>query len=363
MIKSIRPKIFFVYPNQFGYHTDTYKYCEYLKDCYDIVFICFDQGFERLCFPNVNVIYIPYNTGRIRRLIQFFYCIVKLTRKEKFDLIFTVQFKFCFIIGIFARAKVKILDYRTGDLSNKTIVRFLKNRFLWFDSLFFKHISAISEGLRDILNLSRTKTLILPLGGDVFSKRVHSFDQLDLLYVGSLNQRNVERTIEGFALSLERNKSLVSSLSYTILGFGNNQDITKIKRAIDKFNLKGKIMLVGRVKYSELPEYFDACNIGVAYIPVEPWYEHQPATKTYEYLNSGLFTIATSTFENSKIINEKNGVLCDNSPESFARAIEEVYKRRAKISDKEIRESSTDFHWDNIINNILKPYFNFLLSR
>jgi len=359
---NLRPHLLFVYPNQFGYHTDSYKYCEYLMNSFKISYICFDQDFPKVELPGINVIYRPYNLWKITRLLRFYNYIIEHTRSSKVDIFFVIQFKFCFFLGLFARARIKLLDYRTGDLSKNNIIRYFKNQFLWFDSLFYSNVSVISEGLRDILNLNWKKTLILPLGGDVFSTQVHSFDNLNLLYVGSLNQRNIDRTIEGFALCLERNKSLVSSLSYTILGFGGSKDISKIKRTIDKFNLAEKITFVGRVKYSELRNYFDLCNIGVAYIPVEPWYQYQPATKTYEYINSGLFTIATSTFENSKIINERNGVLCDNSPESFAGAIEEVYKKRDKIRDKEIRESSTDFHWDNIINHILRPHLNYLLS-
>ena len=362
MSSDRKHKILIVYPNQFGYHTDSFKYCEYLRESFDIVYVCFDQGFERLSLPDVNVIYMPYNKGKVSRLINFYSFLIQLTRKEEFELLFTVQFKFCFILGLFARSRIKILDYRTGDLSNNAIIRYMKNRFMWFDSLFFNHLSSISEGLRDILNLNKAETLILPLGGDIFSGKIHSFKRLDLLYVGSLNGRNIDQTIAGFGQCLERNKSLISTLSYTIIGFGNNKDLRKIKRTIDKFNLAENITFIGRVKYSKLPEYFEKCNIGVAYIPKKPWYEFQPATKTFEYINSGLFTIATSTFENSKIINEQNGVLCDDTPESFAQAIEMISCRRDQINDFEIRQSAKDFLWENIINTILKPYLKNLLA-
>lgn len=361
MVNSINSKLLVIYPNQFGYHTDSYKYCEYLQNSFDICYLCFDQGFDRISLPDVRVIYLPYNIGKIKRLFHFYTFLIKLTRKEKFEILFTVQFKYSFVIGLFAKARIKILDYRTGDLSKNNIIRYLKNRLMWFDSLFYNHISSISEGLREILKLDRTKTLILPLGGDVFSKYIHSFNRLDLLYVGSLNIRNIDQTIEGLALCLERNQMLISCLTYTIIGFGNKQDISKIKSTIDKFNLGNIITFVDRVIYSELPRYFDFCNIGVSYIPKKPYYEYQPATKTFEYINSGLFTIATSTHENCKIISEKNGVLCDDTPVSFAKAIEVIYKKRDKIKDSEIRESLKDFHWEKIINTILKPYLNNLL--
>lgn len=362
MTDKFKPQLLFVYPNQFGYHTDSYKYCEYLKDSFNISYICFDQGFPKMDLPDISVLYKPYNIWRVKRLIRFFYQIIVYTHNKPIDVLFVVQFKFCFLLGLFVRARVKILDYRTGDLSKNGIIRYMKNRIMWFDSLFSNHISSISGGLRDILNLNRTKTLILPLGGDEFSSKTHTFNDLDLLYVGSLNKRNIDQTIEGFSLFLERNKSLVSSLRYTIIGFGNNRDIDKIKRTIDKYKLAKNVTFIGRVKYSELAKYFDQCNIGVAYIPKKPYYEHQPATKTFEYINSGLFTIATNTYENRKIINEYNGILCDDSPEGFALSIETIYNKRDKINDSEIRASLKDFHWEKIINTILKPYLRALLA-
>ena len=130
MISFLKPKLLFIYPNQFGYHTDSYKYCEYLQKSFDIIYICFDQGFERLEFPNVKVVYMPYNTGKFKRLLHFYCCLITLTWREKIDIIFTIRFKYCFIIGLFARSKVKILDYRSGDLSSKTFRRIFYNSIM-----------------------------------------------------------------------------------------------------------------------------------------------------------------------------------------------------------------------------------------
>jgi len=43
-----------------------------------------------------------------------------------------------------------------------------------------------------------------------------------------------------------------------------------------------------------------------------PYYDCQPATKTFEYILSGMVCIATSTYENKKLINNINGVLCND---------------------------------------------------
>jgi glycosyltransferase involved in cell wall biosynthesis len=349
-------RILFIYPIQFGYHTDTYKYCDHLRYKYEISYICFDQGLERIVLPEVNIIYLPYNTGKIIRLIHFFQYIIQFTRKRQFEILFTVQFKFCFIIGLFAKAKVKILDYRSGDLTSYYFIRKLKNWMLLFDALFFRNISVISEGLRDILHFNQSKTLILPLGGDVFSTRVHSYDRMNLLYVGHLHIRNIYQTIEGVALFIEKNGKAANKISYTILGFGYLNDEEIIRRYILKFKLSNIVQFLGRKKYTELNEYFDTCNIGVSYIPKTPYYEHQPATKTFEYINSGLFTIATNTTENRKVITDSNGVLCNDDPMSFSEALERVYNRMESISEKAVRSSLQKYLWSRIVDDILEPY-------
>jgi glycosyltransferase involved in cell wall biosynthesis len=351
-----KPRLLFVYPNQFGYHTDSYKYCEHLNTSFDITYICFDQGFERLVQPGVEVIYMPYNTGKLKRLAAFYSEVFKFTRNTRTAIIFTIQFKFCFLIGLFARSGVKLLDYRTGDLSPGTFVRRLNNILMRFDALFFRHISVISAGLREILHLSKVKTHILPLGADVLSARTHSSERMDLLYVGSLNSRNIHQTIEGIAIFLSKNKHLSSLVSYTIIGFGKNQDVEKITGCIENLRLNDTVHFLGRKRYTDLPAFFDACNIGVSYVPVTPWYEHQPVTKLFEYMLSGMPVIATNTYENRLIVNNINGVLINDTPEDFCNGLQSIYDRRNSYNSSEIRKSVEAYTWENIVNTNLKPY-------
>jgi glycosyltransferase involved in cell wall biosynthesis len=356
MSNKSKSRLLFIYPNQFGYHTDTFKYCEHLQDRYEITYICFDQGFEKLGNTEVNVIYCNYNIGKIKRLILFFKRAISISHKIDFEVIFTVQFKYSFIIGLFARSNLKILDFRTGDLSLNRFKRKVKNLFLRFDSLFFDKVSVISEGLREILNLSAKNTLILPLGADVMSLREHNYGRFDLLYVGVLKIRNIHQTIEGIGLFLNSYPDFRSKVSYTIIGFGQNTDIAKILRTIDEWGLNGIVEYLGRKKITDLHLYFDRCNIGVSYIPIVPYYEHQPATKTFEYILSGLFTIATDTYENRQVINESNGILCKDTPEAFAESLDKLFHMRNEIEERKVRDSLLDYRWKEIVNNKLLPF-------
>ena len=362
MIQSMNPKLLFVYPNQFGYHTDSYKYCEHLKDAFDISYMCFDQGFERMTLSHVKVIYLPYNTGKIKRLIYFYSSLIRLTLELKFEVLFTVQFKLCFIIGLCARSKVKVLDYRSGDLSSSILKRSLKNILMRFDALFFRHITVISKGVRDLLFLNKNRTLILPLGADVISSKVRSFERLDLLYLGTLSLRNIDQTIKGVALFLDKNKEMSHLFSYTIIGFGNKMEEEEINSIIERMNLSGTVRFLGRKIYTDLPYYFDECNIGVTYVPLTSYYEYQPVTKLFEYMLSGMPVIATNTYENKLIVNNINGVLINDTAEDFCNGLMTIYNQRKSFNSSEIRKSVESYTWGNIVNANLKPYLQTLMD-
>jgi hypothetical protein len=349
------PRLLIVYPNQFGYHTDTFKYCEHLSNTFEITYICFDQGFEKIFIPKINLIYCDYKKGKIKRLITYFKKIISISNQVEFDVIFTVQFKYSFIIGLFAKSKLKVLDFRTGNLSKNKFVRYINNIFLRFDSLFFDRLSVISEGLRAILKLSKRRSIILPLGADVISSKLHTYDRMDLLYVGVIKIRNIHQTVEGLGIFLNSNHEFKSSISYTIIGFGPDSYIDKVLTAIDKWDLKDIVKFLGRKKYTDLEPYFDKCNIGVSYIPIVPYYEHQPATKTFEYILSGLFTIATNTFENRQVISENNGIVCNDTPEGFAEALTKLFHKRNMIDEKKVRSSLNEYLWEEIVNTKLLP--------
>ena len=54
--------LIFINNEQFGYHTDTLKYVQYLKNKYRITYICQDYGKNIISEDNVKVIYISGST-------------------------------------------------------------------------------------------------------------------------------------------------------------------------------------------------------------------------------------------------------------------------------------------------------------
>ena len=111
----------------------------------------------------------------------------------------------------------------------------------------------------------------------------------------------------------------------------------------------------GYVQHSNLVTFYNKCNVGVSYVPVTPYYEHQPVTKTFEYALAGLYVLATNTFCNREVVCQDNGILINDDEESFAEGILEIFKKRFSLDDRIIRKTLKEYSWDNIVEKRLIP--------
>ena len=200
------------------------------------------------------------------------------------------------------------------------------------------------------------KSAILPLGADIASTTDKTFEKLNLLYVGTLFNRDVHKTIEGLAIAIKENPQM--DIYYDIVGDGIGNELAELKQLVADKKLENHIKLHGYIQHKELKSFLDKCNIGVSFVPMTEYYEFQPATKSFEYVLSGLYTIATSTYCNKEIINEENGILIEDSPASFANGIKEIYNRRTNIKADKIRQTLTPYLWKNIVKNEMSLILN-----
>lgn len=306
----------------------------------------------------MNGIRVNYSSRKgniLQRNIRFIKQARTLIRRGSFDVVFVKYFRGCFLLPFLCSEKHFFhLDIDTGGISPNSIKRSMYNHILKFESRFYRKVSTISEGLREYLRLSDT-TLIFPLGADSIRVRRILKTRLSLLYVGVISNRNIIETVEGVRLFLK--KRPLADIHYTIIGGAWNNEIDELSSKIESDKLENIIELYGYIPHSDLPGFYTIANAGVSYIPVRPWYEFQPATKTYEYLFSGMPVIATNTYENRQVINEKNGVLIDDNPESFASGLEIMYDTIDCFDENIIRTSVKDNEWENITLK-LKNYLN-----
>ncbi len=353
MMTTKPKKILFINPKQFGYAAGYHYYCKYLAKDFDITYICIDFGLPKIEIDGVTVKYLNLSHNKYTRLFKFTYACLYELRSNLYSSVFCVYFRLAFLIGIFGSSKNKILDIRTRTISNNIIYRTFFDYVIKFNSLFFKKNVALSEALKQALNLSKAKCFIIPLGADIV-KTKKKYMSFHLLYIGTFNNRRIYETIEGLYLFL-RNKKI--NIKYDIIGFGSKSDTETIISTINKFGLSNIVKFHGRKNHHELVPFFSTCNIGVSYVPITPYFNCQPPTKTYEYALSGMACVATETNENKKLINYCNGELCKDTPNDFACALEKLYNRRQQLKTETIINSLKDNSWNNIVSLKLKPLF------
>lgn len=351
--KTNKPKILVINKNQFGHHTDYYKFCEYLKDEFDITFLCFYLNYELLEMEGIEVVYVSYKGHYVLRGIMFLIIAIKKIFFHR-GLVFINYFEKCELLKKIFPNKKMILDIRTLAVNNDPVVRKREDESLKEACNIFDYVTIISEGLQEKLKLSASKCSVIPLGSDCISNCDKVFINLKLLYVGTLSGRNISQTILGLKIFINNNPKV--KITYDIIGDGF--DFETINNLVIDLNLGKIVKMHGRIPHFKLKPFFDNSNVGVSYVPITDYYQYQPPTKTYEYINSGMACVATNTFENQKIINSQNGVLCNDSPESFALSIEYISQNLNFYNSKTIKNTLLNNNWFTIVDQSLKPVLN-----
>ena len=357
-----KPRLLLINGNQFGHSSGHFFYCKYLSTDYNISYICYDRGLSPVILEGVDVHYVSFSGNKLFRTIRFLKkCIIR-SYIIKPHILLVTYFDICFLLALFCISGKKVLDIRSGSLNKNKILRIIDNYILLLQSLFFDRVLILSENLRKKLYIPGYKCNVVPLGSEVYFAGIHDFRTLNLLYLGSLNERNIAETIKGLYLFLQCNKSKTIDTHYTIVGFGSEAETLSIRNSISESKLDGIVKYEGRKSQNELAKYFEKSNIGVVFVPQTPWYDCQPVTKLFEYLLSGMPVIATGTFENRLMVNEDNGVLINDSSEDFCNGLISIYNKRNSFNSSEIRKSAESYTWGNIVNTNLKPYLNKLIK-
>jgi glycosyltransferase involved in cell wall biosynthesis len=355
----MKPVLAVVNVYQFGYHTDTYNYCKYLKEEYNITYVSFHQGYEDLNIDGVKIVFINREKG-LWNLLKGYWKLARIVKSLNPDIVFLFYARFISLIKLFGPDCPFIFDIRTGFIHENPFKRKFWNSILWLESLRFRYITIISEGLRKELKLPRRKCYWLPLGGEIH-KSNDDFIRLDLVYLGTLDKRNIHETIEG--IRLFKNKFPNCNIHYDIVGYGKEKAVERLRAAISDCQLTEDVAFIGRVRYDKIASYLRKSNIGIVYIPLTNYYDNQPATKLFEYLLAGMPVLATNTSENKLIVNNGNGVLVDDNPVAFSEGLEALLNMIDQFDQTKIRNSVQKYQWNNIVREHLKPLLSDILKR
>lgn len=338
---------------QFGYHTDVLKWCQYLYPKYRTFLVCYDTNNPKKKLDGVNVLYAKKRFGIDKyRALSFF--LLSFFKALFFSgPIIIVYFKGCEYLKKIIFWKKIILDIRTLSINPDENARNKENKEILKACMSFNFVSIISDGIKNQLKLPPTiKQFIIPLGAETVSDVEKCFDVIRLLYVGTLSGRDVDKTVEGLALFLKKGEK---QIEYHIVGTGDELSVKKLYESIDRNGMSNYVKYHGYVRHDMLKPYFDKCNIGVSFIPITTYYQDQPPTKTFEYILSGLYTIATKTRSNMEIVGEDNGVLIEDNSLSFGEALEYIEFNLNHIKGLNIVSSLKQYTWEKIINNQFIP--------
>lgn len=347
-----KKRLLIIDKHPFGSITDIHKWCEYLRNDYSITMLCFDTGREKMPMDGIKFKYVNYNGNFAIRGMRFL--LTALWNALFFNgKIMVVYFENCQWLKYLLPLKKMIVDIRTLSVSTNAEQRKKYDTLLSKACRHFDMITAISEGVKEKLDLPNKHIEILPLGSDVISKKQKDFSSLKLLYVGTFAGRDLHKTIEGFTQFCKEYPDI--NISYDIIGSGFNNELEEYKTLAATLNVTDKITFHGRLPYNQLKPFFDKCNIGVSFVPMTDYYDAQPPTKTFEYILSGLYTIATATSSNKELITTENGLLIHDSATDFANALSRIWKIHTKLNEQQIRQSLEKYSWKSIVNDILKP--------
>lgn len=339
----MKKKLLIVNSAQFGYHLDTYYYCKHLKDSYDITYIGWDYSNEKIEEDSVKVIDVKRTGNNIIRTARLIKQTLNEIKQNRPDIVFIKYFRGCSFLNILAPKTTFLFDIRTSIWSV-----WYFNSLMKFESLLFRNITIISESLREWLKYPKNKCDILPLGADSITIIPKEFNQLHLVYVGMFTDRYIDHTIKGLAKFHQKHSD--TKVHYTIIGKGRKNELAEYQELTKKLGIEKLITFTGFVHHANIKEYFDNANVGVSYVPITPYFDVQPPTKTFEYLLSGMPVIATNTYENRIVMNDDNGVLIQDNPEDFCKGLESIYEKFQSdhYSSKSIIEMSQQYSWHHV---------------
>lgn len=355
-----RRRLLLVSRNQFGYHTGMHKFAVGSRSHFDVSYLCWDYAKPLVVDGQISVIYVSRRGTKISRYLRFLKCAIAEARNGSFDIIFFTYFPGASLVKLFGQNRNWNFDIRTGPISTSRLRREFRRALLILEARFFENISVISSSLSQSLNLTDRNPHILPLGADIISASNKDWSEFRLLYVGTLELRNIHLTVRGLSRYIKAHP-LHRIRGYTIIGTGAYQEEEFLRRLVNELDLADLVEIVGQLPHNKLAPYFDSHNVGISFVPITPYFDHQPPTKIYEYMLSGLAVLATNTSEIQKMVKNTPAILSDDSAGGFSDALEKLHKQSERLDSEFLRNSALDNTWTNIVNHNLIPYIDSLL--
>ena len=354
-----KKKILITASAQFGYSTTLLKYCQYASLVFDITYIGWDYKLPRIELGSVDVKYVSRDSNLLKRNLELLKAFHKEI-KSGYDLVFSTYFRGISLVKKLNPKSNFLIYVDTFGVMPNPRKRCIYDLMLKSEVSLFKHVAVISDGLGK--RLYRNEYEVLPLGGASFNSEPKSFDKLELLYVGTLDNRNMIDCVKGFHKFIEKTGFNRNNTVFKIIGDGPNDELEEIKTYVNTYDLSSHIHVLGYLPQHELAPYFESANIGVSYVPMLSYYEHQTPTKTFEYLISGLPVIATGILENKKIIKPWSGVIIEDNVNSFCEGVIRLQEKKKGFCSEKIMKEYAVHTWENVVKAHFIPLVNRIIN-
>lgn len=149
---------------------------------------------------------------------------------------------------------------------------------------------------------------------------------------------------------------------FKVIVVGDGPDRKKIEAMVDKYELKDRVFLLGRVQYSDLPKLMAACDIFI-----RPSLAEGFGISFIEAMACGVGVIATPVGGIVDFLKDReNGLFCEpGNPKDIAEKIKlllvdkELFNRLVNNGLKTIKE---EYNWDKISEKIKEIYQQILNS-
>lgn len=352
-----REKVLFIISNWQTSFSFSYRDLFYKE--FDVDFLQVITLEDKNIYPRevTTLRYIKPWHGIINKFLNHIYFYIKVIiyiKKNKYDLVCqnvipSPADSFLFLYKLFLGKKYKFYLGLCTPLGESQILK----RILSYNLKLFRYIGGDTPLLRKELHLEKRKLYRGNMGySERYGYKERNFNSINLVYIGVQGIRRIDKTVDGLSIFIKNNPNI--RCTYDIIG-GDQKSIDIINDRILKHGLEEVVKCHGFLSLNDVQTVFDRVNIGVSFVPKIKMYDGVSVTKTVEYLLCGMPVIGTSVTFNTDLIDGTSGVLCEDTPEDFASALEELHQKMHKFSSSAIRSKYEYLSSDKVIVNTYLP--------
>jgi len=328
---------------------DAYNYAFHFSKKHQLFYLAFECKTEKL-IKNVDYRLIKeFRIGTLSKVLnRVSFALIAREILSSCQIAIVPYFRGCSFLCLvcWGRRKDLVLDIRSGSVKRKGRSRRIDNLILTIEALVFKRRVFITKDLCRYLGFGTDDAIsFVSVGGDApYNRfRIRKFDNLRLLYVGTLTDRNIEVVVKGFIEYLKRTSD--SGASLRIVGSGLRDEEANLRNLSASSEFSDQIEILGWANKAELTNYFIESNVGVSFVPIREQYLPQPVTKTYEYLSCGMAVIATDVPFNRDVMEPYCGMVISDNMQDFAKALYAMKERLPSFSSVKIASNPRITKW------------------